>query len=214
MPRGLIRFHQSRQTHFVTFSCYHHRELLITDESRELVESALERVRRSYRLYIYGYVVMPDHVHLLLSEPQTQDNPNSGTLKPGFGLSGSTGWLNNPQEYPLADALKSLKQGVARRLIENAGHFWQKRYHDFNVRNRPQFVQKLRYIHDNPVKAGLCKRPEDWPWSSFLHYATGVEGRVEIESEWTARKRERAAGRLCPAVVLTTQAKTGLEWAT
>jgi len=63
-------------------------------------------------------------------------------------------------------------------------------------------VEKLRYIHRNPVKAGLRERPEDWEWSSFRHYATGLEGRVEIVSEWTARKRERAAGRLCPAVEL------------
>ena len=94
----------------------------------------------------------------------------------------------------------SLKQGVSRRLIGEAEHFWQKRYYDFNIRNYPQFVEKLRYIHRNPVKAGLCERPEDWEWGSFRHYATGCEGRVEIESEWTARKRERAAGRLCPAV--------------
>jgi len=81
-------------------------------------------------------------------------------------------------------------------------HFWQKRYYDFNIRGYPQFVQKLRYIHRNPVKAGLCERPEDWQWSSFRHYATGCEGRVEIESEWTAQKRERAAGKLCQAVEL------------
>jgi len=130
---------------------------------------------------------MPEHVHLLLGEPQKDT---------------------------LADALKSLKQGVSRRLIgtsplkPKAGlngapvHFWQKRYYDFNIRNYPQFVEKLRYIHRNPVKRGLCERPEDWEWSSFRHYATGCEGRVEIESEWTARKRERAAGRLCAAVEL------------
>jgi putative transposase len=130
---------------------------------------------------------MPEHVHLLLSEPQ------QGTL---------------------ADALKSLKQGVARRgigklpLKPKAGlsgpheHFWQKRYYDFNIRNYAQFVEKLRYIHRNPVKRGLCDRQEEWPWSSFRHYTSGAEGRVEIESEWTARKRERAAGRLCPAVEL------------
>ncbi len=128
---------------------------------------------------------MPKHVHLLLSEPQPD---------------------------MLADALKSLKQGVARRLLPRMGgplkpdfglsggqHYWQKRYYDFNIRNYSQFVEKLRYIHRNPVKAGLCERPEDWEWSSFRHYATGCEGRVEIESEWTARKRERAAERLCPA---------------
>jgi len=175
MPWGLTRFHQSGESHFVTFCCYHRRRLLTTDESRRIFESALERVRRSYRLSVYGYVVMPEHVHLLLSEP--------------------------PQDT-LADALKSLKQVVSRRLIGDAEHFWQKRYYDFNIRNYPQFVEKLRYIHRNPVEGSLCERPEDGEWGSFRHYATGCEGRVEIESEWTARKRERAAERLCPALEL------------
>jgi putative transposase len=173
MPWGLTRFQHSGQSHFVTFCCYHRRRLLTTDESRRIFESALERVRRRFWLQVYGYAVMPEHVHLLLSEPQQET---------------------------LADALKSLKQGVSRRLIGDAEHFWQKRYYDFNIRNYPQFVEKLRYIHRNPVKARLCERPEDWEWSSFRHYATGCEGRVEIESEWTARMRERAAGRLCPAL--------------
>ena len=70
----------------------------MSEESREVFESALERIRRNYRLNVYGYVVMPEHVHLLLSEPQ------KGTL---------------------ADALKSLKQGVSRRLIGHVAHFWQ-----------------------------------------------------------------------------------------
>jgi putative transposase len=175
MPRGLTRFQDSGQSHFVTFCCYHRRLLLTTEASRRIFESALERVRHSFRLQVYGYVVMPEHVHLLLSEPRRDT---------------------------LADALKSLKQGISRRLIGDAEHFWQKRYYDFNIRDYPQFVEKLRYIHRNPVKAGLCECPEDWKWSSFRHYATGGEGRVEIESEWTARKRERAAGKLCPAVEL------------
>jgi putative transposase len=196
MPWGLTRFQHSGQSHFVTFCCYHRRRLLATDESRRIVESALERVRLSFRLQVYGYAVMPEHVHLLLSEPQRESSSagtasanvsTRGPFKPSFGLSG---------------ALKSLKQGVSRRLIGDADHFWQKRYYDFNIRNYPQFVEKLRYIHRNPVKAGLCERPEDWEWSSFRHYATGCEGRVEIESEWTARKRERAAGKLAPAVEL------------
>jgi REP-associated tyrosine transposase len=175
MPWRLTRFHHSGQSHFVTFCCYHRRRLFTTDASRRIFESALERVRHNFGLFVYGYVVMPEHVHLLLSEPQ-QDT--------------------------LADALKSLKQGVSRRLIGDADHFWQKRYYDFNIRNYPQFVEKLRYVHRNPVKAGLCERAEDWEWSSFRYYATGCKGRVEIESEWTARKRERAAGRVCPAVEL------------
>jgi len=58
MPWGLTRFQQSGQSHFVTFCCYHRRRLLISDENRRIFESALERVRRSYRLYVYGYVVI------------------------------------------------------------------------------------------------------------------------------------------------------------
>jgi len=203
MPWGLTRFHQTGQSHFVTFCCYHRHRLLTTDESRRTFESALERVRRSYRLHVYGYVVMPEHVHLLLSEPQRDaSSGGSAPLKPKDGLSGHFHPPQTPQPTTLADALKSLKQGVSRRLIGDAEHFWQKRYYDFNIRTYPQFVEKLRYIHRNPVKAGLCERPEDWEWSSFRHYATGYEGRVEIESEWTARKRERAAGKLCAAVEL------------
>ena len=142
----------------------------MTNTSKRTFETALERVRRSFRLCVYGYVVMPEHVQMLIGEPQ---------------------------QRTLADALKSLKQGLSRQLIGEAEHFWQKRYYDFNIRNHRQFVEKLRYIHRNPVKRGLCEHPEDWEWSSFLQYATGIEGRVEIESEWTAKKRERAAGRLC-----------------
>jgi len=71
-----------------------------------------------------------------------------------------------------------------------------------NIRNHAQFVEKLRYIHRNPVRRGLCLVATDWKWSSFRHYATAEDGRVEIESEWTAVKRERAAGRLGPAVPL------------
>jgi putative transposase len=175
MPWGLKRFQNTGQSHFITFCCYHRRKLLTSHTSMRVFELALERVRRTFGLRIYAYVVMPEHVHVLLSEPERQT---------------------------LADALKSLKQGVSRRLIENAEHFWQKRYYDFNIRDYPQFMEKLRYIHRNPVRAGLCERSEDWAWSSFRHYATGCEGTVEIESEWTARKRERAAGRLCPAIEL------------
>ena len=175
MPWGLIRYQQSRQSHFVTFCCYRRRRNLDSVVAKRSFEIAVERVRRSYRLRVYGYVVMPEHVHLLLSEPER-------------GL--------------LSEAIKSLKQGVARRHIGGDEHFWQRRYYDHKVRDQRKFVEKLRYIHRNRVRRGLCARPEDWEWSSFEHYATGRTGRVEIESEWTARRRERAAGRLCPAIEL------------
>jgi putative transposase len=108
--------------------------------------------------------IMPEHVHLLVSEP------GRGTL---------------------ARALQALKQSVARRLIGERAHFWQARYYDCNVWTTRKRIEKLRYMHRNPVKRGLVEKPEDWTWSSFRHYRTGEEGVVESEPEWTGRKRER-----------------------
>jgi putative transposase len=166
MPGALKRFQQSDNLHFITFSCYKRRPSLGTPESRSTFEAALERVRQQYGLQVYGYVVMPEHVHLLVSEPER------GTL---------------------AQAMQSLKQGVARRLaLRAAESFWLERYYDFNVWNHHKFVEKLRYIHRNPVGRGLVDGPEDWAWSSFRHYLTGEPGTVEIESHWTFQERERA----------------------
>ena len=67
---------------------------------------------------------------------------------------------------------------------------WQKRYYDRNLRTYSEFTEKLRHIHNNSVKRGLVEKPEDWKWSSARHYATGEGCGVQIESRWTAAKRE------------------------
>ena len=165
MPWALKHFQESGQLHFLTFSCYRRRPNFATPHSRSCFESSLERVRQSYGLCVYGYVVMPEHVHLL---------------------------VNEPERGCLSQLLQSLKQSVARTLaLRAADSFWQARYYDFNVWSERKFVEKLRYIQRNPVVRGLVERPEDWQWSSFRHYLTGAEGTVKIESQWTARRRER-----------------------
>ena len=86
-----------------------------------------------------------------------------------------------------------MKLTFGRQLTRREpGAFWQKRYYDRNVRDADEFAVKLRYIHRNPVKRGLARDPGDWKWSSFRPYAFRETGAVEIESDWTARDRERA----------------------
>ena len=164
MPTGLRRFQKTRQMHFITFSCYRRQPKLGTPRARNIFEQSLRRTQQAYGFCVAGYVVMPEHVHLLVTEPETA---------------------------PLATALQALKQSVSRTLSLRAPQpFWQARYYDFNVWSDQKRVEKLRYMHRNPVVRGLIENPEDWAWSSFRHYLTGIEGVVEIESEWTARKRE------------------------
>jgi putative transposase len=164
MPWGLKRFQEARCLHFLTFSCYQRAPLLGTPRARDVFERMLERARRWYGFYVAGYVVMPEHVHLLVSEPE---------------------------RAKLSVALQMLKQNVARQLREpEGGSFWQPRYYDFCVWSEAKRIEKLRYIHRNPVRRGLVSGPEQWEWSSFRHYISGLEGVVEIESQWTARQRE------------------------
>ena len=70
MPRGLRRYHESGHSHFVTFSCYRRQPNFSSGEIYDLFTGCLERMRRRFDMCVYGYVVMPEHVHLLLSEPE------------------------------------------------------------------------------------------------------------------------------------------------
>jgi putative transposase len=155
-----IRYHQTGEFHFLTFSCHRRQAYLSSVAAKELFEGALERVRRRYLFVVAGYVVMPEHIHLL---------------------------LNEPRDVPLSKAIQALKLSVSVRSRERP--FWQAHYYDFNVFAHQKYVEKLRYIHRNPVTRGLVAKPEDWQWSSYRHYQTGLCGPVEIESEWTARQR-------------------------
>jgi REP element-mobilizing transposase RayT len=72
VPWGLRRYQNTQQLHFVTFSCYRRLRYLDTIKAKRLFELALEEVRRHYGMLVFGYVVMPEHVHLLLSEPERE----------------------------------------------------------------------------------------------------------------------------------------------
>ncbi len=167
MPTGLRRYQQTQSFHFITFSCYRRQPFLKTDTAKDTVLQILEQTRRQQGLSIAAYVLMPEHVHLLTDEPAKDT---------------------------LATFLQILKQLTSRQLKSpDQKQFWQCRYYDFNVSSHEKYVEKLQYIHRNSVKRGLVVNPEDYFWSSFNHYATGELGSVEIESDWTFRRRERAA---------------------
>jgi putative transposase len=161
MPSRLVGYQRCGDLHFLTFSCFQRFPYLNCAAARECFEQALEQMRCRYRFVVFGYVVMPEHVHLLVNEPR-------------LGV--------------LSRAVQAMKLSVAVRRQPRP--FWQPRYYDFNVFTATKQAEKLRYMHRNPVARGLVEKPEDWPWSSYRHYATGVEGTVQIESFWTGWRRE------------------------
>ncbi len=156
MVVGLKRYQDKSHLHFITFSCYRRQTHLGTPVARDLFEDALERIRYRYVFRVVGYVVMPEHIHLLISEPARET---------------------------LALSIQALKLSVARRSRQIP--FWQARYYDFNVFTEAKRVGKIEYMHWNPVRRGLAENMEQWRWSSYRCYCTGEEGKVRVESAWS-----------------------------
>jgi putative transposase len=171
MPRNLKRHHGRGDLHFITFSCYQRRQLLGTVRARNLFVRMLAEVRNRYGSLLVGYVVMPEHVHLLVSEPSKGNLPQFVQVL----------------KQRVSRATRSRKRSVPGQLSLNFPHaagdlrrFWQRRYYDFNVYSAEKLREKLDYIHANPIQRKLVTHPSNWPWSSWPFYACG-EGILKID---------------------------------
>ena len=96
--------------------------------------------RTKYKLV--AWVVMPNHAHMLC------------TPCAGYSLAS------------IMHSIKSFTSSEANKILNRSGRFWQKEYFDRYIRNASQFARTVAYIENNPVKANLCDRPEEWPFSS------------------------------------------------
>jgi putative transposase len=180
----LKRFYGHHNLHFITFSCYGRKPLLGTPQRRALLLQGLEQMRRRYRLVVVGYVIMPEHVHLLISEPE-EGTPSTvvQALKLGFvrrvlppGQGAIT--AGRPMSRALCETWEvHSKDEIAQNRI------WQRRFYDFNVWTDKKRVEKLRYMHRNPVKRGLVTEPDQGAWSSFRAYMYREPGAVRV-NDW------------------------------
>ena len=166
--------------HLITCSCYRRMPLLGTPKARDTFLKILSQVRDRYNFGLFGFVVMPEHVHLPISEPNISD--------PSM-------------------VMKVLKQRVSRELrkkkrraaigrmylweepaLKLHAHFWQPRYYDFNVWRARKRNEKMNYMHFNPVKRGLVESPKDWKWSSYRFYWKNGKGLCDPNPLWEWKK--------------------------
>jgi putative transposase len=173
MPKGLKRYYGQGQLHFVTFSCYRRLALLGTARARNMFVKELDKARRDYGFLLVGYVVMPNHVHLLMSEPKK----------------GTPSTVMQMLKQRVSRKMRMKGQAIPKgqlslrfpKFAADLPQFWQPRFYDFNVYSHKKKKEKLEYMHANPVVRGLVKHPRDWPWSSFSFYAKDETGLVEID---------------------------------
>jgi putative transposase len=160
--------------HYVTFSCLGRRSLLATARARQIVISVLGTLAQRDRVRVAGFVIMPDHVHAVLWFNNDEDLPT--VMQTWKRLSAH--YLKEFYAQTRPDLLDYLKH---HRNGEEIVSFWQRRYYDFNLYTEVKFLEKLNYLHNNPVKKGLVPKPDDYPWSSARWYSRGKSVGVRID---------------------------------
>ena len=183
MPSRLRRHDEFGHVHFTTFCCFRRLPFFRHQLVRDAFVDSMKAVRAKLPIRWIGYVVMPEHVHILLL-PQARGSdvvvPISTVLHDLKGLGGRA----------CKEALRTVWRGRrslgARRLDAwalGAGPkpFWKPRGHDFNVTNEASVLQKLDYLHRNPVRRGLVDSPERWRWSSFRFYERGDDSMIGMD---------------------------------
>lgn len=166
-PRKTRRtYNEPGHAHYLTYSCYHGYPLLLRDRSRGWVIDAIEQARTKLNFDLWAYVIMPEHVHVLLC-PRAKEYDMRRILA---GLKypvarAAHRWLEENDERAW---LRRLTVTYPSRCIF---HFWQQGGgFDHNVIKEKTLPAIVDYIHANPVRLGLVAQAEDWTWSSARFY--------------------------------------------
>jgi putative transposase len=152
---------------FVTFSCYKRRRLLDPDVCKRIVIGTLGSQLAKQQGVCIGFVIMPNHVHALVWFHETEQ-------------------LSNFDQVWKQRTSVQIKQQYAgclakyAKTIDSTDPEWTPKYYPFNVFSETKVFEKLQYMHEDPVRAGLVARPVDWPWSSARWYEDGRSVGVPI----------------------------------
>lgn len=149
-----------------------------TDPIKTITCKAIDEARNSCDFLLFAYVLMPDHFHVLTDSPR----------KPSVVLQFIKGIVSRR----VLGYLKEMKYDTSLRKLEHDNWKRNHRYslwqHDsdvFSITSEATFMQKVNYIHQNPVQAGLVERAEDYHWSSahFWNRSANKEGPLKVDIE-------------------------------
>ena len=155
---------------FVTLSCYHNYNLLKTDYAILVFLKYLNIIRQKYNIKLFGYVVMPNHAHLVLLPPDNcKLGKVIGKLKSLSAREILAHWRT--KGYKVLDKLNIVKEGKKLNV------FWQKRIYDHNCRTPEIVIEKIKYCHKNPVARNLVSTQDLWRWSSSRWYNDMMESK-------------------------------------
>ena len=173
------RFNEVGDAHALTFSTYHRQPFLVKERCRRWLADAIALAKTKHQFHVWAYVIMPEHVHLLI-------------------------WPCQPI-YSISRILTTIKQSVARNALlfvqanaswfltkmldrqpngRTAHRFWQRGGgYDRNLSEVTTLLFEIDYFHCNPIRRGLCERVEEYLWSSAADYLGIRKGPIPIDFE-------------------------------
>lgn len=173
----LVRYDFPNNIHFVTTSCHGRLPLFNSDKVRTIFVQSVIKVRNKYRFKLFGYVIMPEHVHLLIRG--RNDKTVSDIMRE---IKQTCGYhaLQSLKVQRRNSTLEKLKRKIGGRK-EQRYRFWKPRFYDFNVYSVKKFKEKLDYCHKNPVTRGLVNDPSEWIFSSYRNYYINDDSTIPID---------------------------------
>jgi putative transposase len=202
-PRKTVKHYDNGEPHFLTFSCYQRMPLLSKDRSRLWFLEALERARSNHGFHLWAWVIMPEHVHVLLWPPISMISPDPDSWR--GRIRGILSSIKRPVGEKAIAYLREHSPDFLQRLtVVNSGRtyhrFWQAgSAYDENLSEPEALHAMADYVHNNPVKRGLVNRAEDWPWSSARAWMNRSDLPIRIDRTipevldvpWTNRRADR-----------------------
>lgn len=160
--RKLRRIEHPGHGRYLTFSCYRRLPLFLNDRIKDAFVDRLALTKTSLGFRLYAWVIMPEHVHLVLQtdQPELTAETILHSLKRHFSRKVLARW-------------RELDAAILPRIRDARGqlHFWQTGGgYDRNLTSEAEWREKIEYTHNNPVRRGLVMRPEEWRWSSSRWY--------------------------------------------
>ena len=173
------RIEQPGDAHYLTWSCYRRIPFFKSERCCQWLADAIVRVAKSHRLHVWGYVFMPDHVHLLMLPT---------VFKPGFLMRNAAKSIKQSASRQTVDWTTANQPDFLPRMLDiqpngkSVHRLWERGPgYDQNVTDPLAIHNILAYMHNNPVRKELVDCAEEWRWSSAHMWSTRIQGPIPID---------------------------------
>ena len=156
--------------YFISYAIVYWLDVFIREEYKQIWIDSIKYCQQNKGLEVFGWCLMSSHAHMIIRSEHQALEDIVRDFKKHTSLQIRQAIENNPQESRKEWLLWMLKRAAGKNSNNTAFQFWQQHNHPIELNSNEKFLQKLTYIHNNPVAAGFVKQPQDWIYSSANGY--------------------------------------------